>query len=318
MPKGPKTERADAGTAALHEAQRLHDAVNPPYLRALQRFYDAVNPSFAGFAHQFQQLSESKAPPFVLEMQRLHDLWTPPLAKFAAQLHKLGETLAPHFVREMQRLHEGFERANKWFTEAPRRLRDALQDEAVFPHPDLSISNWQEVLASFEEAGQQAAIAKLDELHEQLFGSEHFRADLEQRWLKSKRHTVLIEILRAHDAGLFSVAIPAAITQAEGMVADAILGDGVPRKLRHADISAHVIQHLAQSNVMLTPLIETFCSKLFAFFKHGDGDSAALERHRVLHGASWSYGTRSNSLRALVWLDFVFVATMSPDERLDA
>lgn len=314
MPIEPDTELADVVTAP----RQLRNTVNLPVVRESQRLHDAFNPPFARIAHQMQKLGESLVPPFVRKLQRLPDALNPPVARIAHQMQKLGESLVPPLIRELQRLHEGLERTNKWFAEAPGRLRAALQDEAVFPHPDLDIRAWQAVLASFEEAGPQGAIAKLDELHEQLFSTEHFRAELAQRWSSSKRRPILTHILEAHDTGLYGVAIPAAIAQAEGLVAEAILAGSGPRWIRQREIARYARQSLGSADPMLLPALSEFCSKLFEPFKHGAPDSGSLRRHSVMHGGSWSYGTHANSLRALLWLDFVLISTAGTEESRDA
>jgi hypothetical protein len=293
-------------TGADEILRTLHQVV-PPLVREMQQFERSyVLPA----VREMRRLDRAVVLPIVREMEKL-------LAPLALRIQQsvmpaLSETfkvwqntVTPEFVREMQNWADAIERARIWVEKAPDALRAALESAAVIPHPELSLSDLQSVLATYESNGGPAAVARLDELHRALLTDPRFRRLLEARWAESERSPVLREILAAHDANLFAVAIPAAIAQAEGVIATAIVRRfGMPKKVRHDELRSHIRE---AAHFFFAPVVGGFSAKLFTAFKHGDSDSGELERHRVLHGGSWSYGSLDNSVRAIVWLDYVLV-----------
>jgi hypothetical protein len=186
----------------------------------------------------------------------------------------------------------------RWVREAPETLRLALAGRVVV-HQDLSLGDIREITFAFEQGGDAAAIAKVQELHAELFEDESFRTRLRDRWAAAGRLSVLNDVLAAHDAGLYYVAIPALLAQVDGIVADFF---GLPG-LKFPELKKRIAALHAEDSV-LEPLVRDFLEELLAKFEHGE-PMPHLNRHAVLHGGDKAYGTRENSITAMVWADYV-------------
>ena len=197
----------------------------------------------------------------------------------------------------------------KWIEQAPEQLRDALKDEGAFPHPQLSLPDLNSVIQEFRKEGGAAAVRRLYTLHDELFQDEAFRRSLQCRWQASDRWAVLEQVLRAHELGLYGVSIPAALAQAEGIVARAFHHSG---RLMLRDLRDY-LSRLRKGPNLDGPVLDQFINDyLFKPFTHGDGvPLPRFSRHAILHGADIAYGTKDKSLTALVWVDYLLMLVSS-------
>jgi hypothetical protein len=196
-----------------------------------------------------------------------------------------------------------------WIEQAPEQLRAALKDEGVFPHPQLSLHDLNSVIQEFSKDGGAGAVRRLYTLHDDLFRDEAFRHSLLCRWQASDRWAVLEQVLRAHELGLYGVSIPAALAQAEGIVAHAFHHSG---RLMLRDLRDY-LSRLRKGPNLDGPVLDQFINDyLFKPFTHGDGvPLPRFSRHAILHGADIAYGTKDKSLTALVWVDYLLMLVSS-------
>lgn len=207
---------------------------------------------------------------------------------------------------QVEKWAAGFKAFQKWADELPNELKEALYEDVVLPHPELSLHDLRLVTDEFRANGCAAAVAKVDALHAELFADERFRQELSDRWRESRRWPVLGDLLAAHDAGLFGVTVPTALAQAEGIVAE---------KKRHSgDMTQGKLHAFAEkmSGPLFRPTIERFVEVVLKTpFRHG-APVPAFSRHAIMHGADLSYGMREKSLRLLVWVDYLLSAEIWP------
>lgn len=209
---------------------------------------------------------------------------------------------------EVSKWAERFEAFQKWADELPNGLKEALYEDAVLPHSGLSLHDLRLVTDEFHANGSTAAVAKVDALHVELFADESFRRELSARWCESHRWPVLNDLLAAHDAGLYGVTVPAALAQAEGIVADKVCHKG------HLSQNG-VVDHVEKlSDPLFGPVTKRFAEVILGTrFRHGD-PVPRFSRHAIMHGADLSYGTREKSLRLLVWVDYLLSADVATKE----
>ena len=256
----------------------------------------------------------------------LHRFLQTPEGRQALEVHLIRPVLsaARAIVATAARLREplieflqGLARFQQWFEEAPEALRAALVAEGAFPHPGImTLHDLNELIVEFRLRGPTAAVERLHRLHEELFADTDFRSRLKARWEKSRRWAILEHILRAHDAELYCVSVPAALAQAEGIVVDAMAHTGM---LPGGQLRAY-IAHLRTEPNLEGLAVDDFASKfLFAGFTHGSS-IPRFSRHAILHGADTAYGTKRSSLLALVWVDYLLMlseqrTTISPNQQ---
>lgn len=215
----------------------------------------------------------------------------------------------PAFLAQVREFAEMFERVGEWLKTAPEQLRQGLEDDGTIPHPELSLGDLARVTRAFDDRGKEGAVEVLNTLHSDLFADEDFMRRLKVRWSGSNRAPVLEQILAAHEAGLYAVSVPAGLAQAEGVVVDAVGHKGTLT-------AKMLLQHLATLSPdagVHGPVVAQFINK-FLFMQFHHGSSVPLfSRHAILHGADIRYGTKSNSLRTLIWIDYLLVLVRERD-----
>jgi hypothetical protein len=315
------TNQKPIGTTAADQIQQMLDRVVPPSIRRFEEMWERALPPI----HKLQTTLDRTVPPAVRHLQELLDRIRPPdtrelqrsldratptlryIKQVADSLQQGINRVVPQLLRDFQQQAEAFEKALQWFESAPEELGRALTNSTALPHPELSLPDLNSILVAFRASGGDSGVARLDELHRELLADSAFRKSLEERWTRSERRAVLTQVLRAHDAGLFGVAIPAAIAQAEGLLAEMIVAGGSPQPVIHKTIEARAREVIAKDR-LLGPTASAFLVAFYQRFKHGDPETHLLQRHAVMHGGAWSYGVEANSLRAIVWLDCVLLA----------
>lgn len=237
------------------------------------------------------------------------------LEGFLSRVSTLGEGVAsflrahaPVFADVAKRLAQ----LQEWMSRVPTELRDALGGEMI-PHPELALDDVRVVLDTFRASGPGAAVAALESLYAELFTAG--RETIESRWKKSRRWPILREILQAHDAGLYFVAIPVALAQAEGIIADFMKHEG---QMGGQKLKQH-IHKILEEDSFSAPAIGAFTDLLMARFAHGQ-PVPDFSRHAILHGADIEYGTARKSLSVLVWLDYLLISEQEraeePEDRV--
>lgn len=235
----------------------------------------------------------------------------PALAAVAAAHRALAPYLTPEFQVRVLEFCKGVARLHRWMEEAPEYLRAAFEDTGAIPHPNLSLHDLADIIRAFHQHGKEAAVDLLNDRHEELFASDDFRRELKERWRSSRHGIVLEQILQAHDAGLYATSVPAALAQAEGIVADAVEHKG---RLKLGDLLMY-IDSLRGEYPLDWPAVDSFLNRfLFSNFNHGDR-LPVFSRHAILHGADVSYGTRERSLLALVWVDYLLLLVADRSDR---
>jgi len=217
----------------------------------------------------------------------------------------LGERLSAWTKTEdFQQLARGLAEAEKWAKGAPQKLREALANEGLVPHPlAFSLAELRELTSIFDEKGPRAAAEHLTAVHDVFLRSSEFRRESRDRWERRGRWQVFSDILSAFDANLYSVAIPPALAQAEGIIAHLFNLKGMNFPM----FKQKVMELHEDESELFGPLIVEVLNGLLEKFEHG-APVAKLNRHAVLHGADSNYGTRENAVAAIVWADYIMFA----------
>jgi hypothetical protein len=187
------------------------------------------------------------------------------------------------------------------FLRLPWRLRKnllALARAGWFLDPEMpmpDVLHWDEELLTRTAEEVDAELAEyfdiaLARIEETLTERHPYRA------------TLITQAFAAHRAGWYSVSIPAFLIQAEGVCFDCTgrqLFNGSGPKTEAAkfddDSIDRIYLDLLSGKLPLTEGTKVRSGK----------DWAGLSRHAVLHGESVDFGTKTNGLRAISFLNFV-------------
>lgn len=233
-------------------------------------------------------------------------------------------------ARSLKPLASEAERCQKLISELAKQLRHvvaalkAVDGEPAYmrfweimvelgwpPPMAIAIEDANRFVAQYDEGGPEA-IRKPVEAHLLAIYDKTELAGLVRKWASKRflaqRLAILRAAVEAHADGNYCLSVPALILQVEGIIvqcfehkgwlnsthlkgyADALMsGDETDRFIRGACDAA--AKHF---------LFEWF----WAQFTHG-GEAPLFSRHAILHGADTAYGTAANSLRAILFLDYI-------------
>jgi hypothetical protein len=222
-----------------------------------------------------------------------------------AGVKAIGAAVAPWVESGgLLRLARGIESANRWMAEAPKQLQAAFASEGLVPHPKaLSLPGLRELTDLFERGGSRPAAERLLRIHEELIASVDFRREAQERWQQAGRWQVFSEVLAAYDAKLYSLVVPPALAQAEGIVAHLFGLKGMRFPLFKEKVAA---LHEEEFD-LFGPLANKVLEGLLGEFHHGE-PVAKLNRNAVMHGGDSNYGTRENAIAAIIWADYILCA----------
>lgn len=152
--------------------------------------------------------------------------------------------------------------------------------------------------------------------------ADHFESRLDDiQTLLAKRHperaALLADAFNAPRSELYTLSIPVFLAQAEGVVADRFKRIRPFSKVKNVSLAS-----------LLSDMGKGQLATLWADIQSGKADLSAnvsdlpdefngLNRHAVMHGASVSYGTKVNSLKAIstLYMASFFVASEAHDQK---
>jgi hypothetical protein len=245
-----------------------------------------------------QTLSKTSAPSPFAELTRIVHQVRGPVLEFVDRLRAL----------DVIDIHRKLVAHTERIAALPEKLRAALAGEVVL-HPELSLSDVASLDEAYEEGGVAAAVAMARQLLENLLASAQFRKELEDRWTASGRWPVMREVLVAYDAELYYVAIPPALAQVEGVIANFFDLKG----LKYPELQKRVAE-LHEVGDLFAPLVDDFLKQLLAEFDHR-APVLLLNRHAVQHGGDRAYGTKPNAVTAIMWADYALLLTIEARAR---
>jgi hypothetical protein len=207
----------------------------------------------------------------------------------------------PEFQRSLALLVAKLESAQEFADGLPERITRSLRDSGRIVHPSLTLHEVARIVQTHEEHGTDSAVSVVDAVHEELLGRPDFRDELANRWSQSRRWPILAQVLEAHDRHLYLVSVPAALALAEGVVVDCV---GHVGRLGGTKLKEY-IRGMTKTDELLGPTAAEFGAGLIgSHFAHG-APPPPFSRHAILHGGDVAYGTRQNSVLAIVWVDYL-------------
>ena len=134
---------------------------------------------------------------------------------------------------------------------------------------------------------------------------------MEQELVSShpERATVLREIFAGHRARLYSLTVPTAFSQVDGICISSKFQGHLfmrPRGSHLSQLGQSIVDaDLCDSQKLLLSPFLTTLSITFNIKERLSGGTEKLNRHTVIHGESTDYGNRINSLKSIVLLCYV-------------
>jgi hypothetical protein len=282
----------------------VHISVDPQTTAQLRQLHAAMQGDLQKAIEQVHAQSQ-------LDLKPLAQRWTQAQEQIRSQLAEtmqawdriwlcLGEEVRASWAPYLDSLSEHLE------TIPPRlqRMLIALGNAGWFLDPKLSLPELWSLEAALESGDFVAVDAALDGHF------DHRREPILEMLLERhpSRTRILKSAFEAHARGEYELSIPVLLAQADGICQDFTkrqlfkTSDKIPELARH-DFDwprSSATLHLATLQPLLTGRLPISASA-----KDRDSIRPMLNRHQVLHGESTDYGTRTNGLRAISFINYV-------------
>jgi len=215
--------------------------------------------------------------------------------KDAASIGGIMET----FVAAEKALHDAFEK----FPERQRRSYVALAKRGWYVDLNMPVSAPLRLARAFEtgdtEAPQEALVAYYEERLPEIM------AALENN--HPKRTRVLKAAFASHARHEYELSVPVFLAQADGICQELLdaspfrrRSDGKPATAKWVEDTASIGLAREALCLLVDPLLPICMNE-----RERNEDFVGLNRHQVLHGESWDYGTQMNSLKAASFLNYI-------------
>jgi hypothetical protein len=229
------------------------------------------------------------------------------------------EKAAPQIAAAASGLLAAHEALTRWEQNASPLLKASVSAAGlIVPVSQITFAEMMDVLTLYTDKGEQAALARVRTMYDEIFTTEGFLSGLEDTWSAhprlERRMRILEQALRAHELGMFAVSIPALLAQFEGAVADVV---NHTDSMSGGEMKKHV-RTIAADGGAVGAMFSTFvCDVFVAQFKHGQTPPLPpFSRHAILHGGDVSYPSETNSRTVILLIDTLrSLTTEDPDGR---
>jgi hypothetical protein len=258
----------------------------------------------------------SRNPAHADQQKRLRKMFeSPGVSAFIKQTAEQQERLrkmfeSPAWLESIARVTEAYRR----WDEGERRLLDLLAPRGWVISPSSTIADLSALVATADEHGIEAAenalLAELTpqrtrEIIEGLYGRSSFA-----QWREP-----LDQALRAHDEGLFALAVPVWLISLDGIFFSELGIEGVFGRVHRKDGKA--VKRLLGSprgERLLDALVDAIRA-VAEHFPHGATPTPGeLRRNVIMHGLDPAYGTEKASVQGVLLLEVLHFQL----EQLDA
>jgi hypothetical protein len=288
-------------------------------IRQIQETHKLVQKQFAPLVELQARLKESLRP--VIEArERLNESLKPILEaqRRAAELAAIIR-LPDYVATELARINEfalayrkslenlitpAFQELQESLRTLPKRTRKvllALAQHGWFMDLEMPMPGlWrlQKALESGDIAEAEAAL--IDYFRGRL---PAIAESLEERY--PHRGKIIKAAFTAHERGEYELSVPVFLVQADGICQELIDLELFRKKNKKPATAAYVegIEVETFRSALLDPLAH--CLPISASASERGPEFSGLNRHQVLHGESFNYGTELNSLRAVSLLNYI-------------
>ncbi|MFT5677034.1 MAG: hypothetical protein ACI808_002986 [Paraglaciecola sp.] len=244
------------------------------------------------------------------------DCMTKPIRTFDLGLMSLDQIMPRQLVAQLEMINQIFPPELASLLESIEHLPERQKEAMVI----LALNGWF-VGLQLPFGLQKKILRKIIETTDEvdILLCEHFEAQFDEiksnlKIRHAERSAIIEQLFEAHQRQLYYLTVPTALTQVDGICYSSEYegylfmrvrgGDGlsqVANKLKNADLTEY-------QQVLLSPFMTLLPITHTAKEREVNGSHGVLNRHTIIHGESVDYGSRINSVKALVLLNYVSTA----------
>lgn len=229
----------------------------------------------------------------------------------AKSINNVVEAAKSFSVNFYKDYSESFERLRKLIIETEKDLeafKFIIAKLGYPPNEKMDIATMRTIVTSYRE-DKELTEAVIDD-----FMCEYYDAEFitntglkweENHYLKN-RIGILRNVIMAHNLGMYGVAVPAMISQFEGLLVKSYCVRGKV----DSEILRIILRNLLKSSKVEKyefddVILKYYNKNLLANFYHGDKISSVISRHAILHGSDVDFNKEEVSLKAILLFDYI-------------
>ncbi len=232
--------------------------------------------------------------------------------KFQETVTSIQESIGPIVQRIQEQLGPTLEQIGKLgitlgeYFRAKEQLDNILLDYDWPPILHLPKSVLDELLESYELMDESEFIKFLEvQLKNHL--TEDYIDSITNDWklnpLLKHRMSLLQEAVKCHKKENYYASVILLLSQVEGMVANGFYHNSNMGEKAYRKYLEKLFSDVPSQNELA--IKDFILKRVLARFVHGSPINSTISRHAIMHGADTSFGTYSNSIKALLLIDYL-------------
>ncbi|RHW38174.1 hypothetical protein D1B31_15505 [Neobacillus notoginsengisoli] len=211
---------------------------------------------------------------------------------------------------DFKKIHE----AAKALEENTIRFKAIMIELGLPPHDSIPTYHISYIVRFYDEKGIDYTKRLISRYMSLMLYDKKALWNMQKAWQKAKwlenRIKILDSVIEGHLKGYYDLTIPTLLAQIEGILVEGILTlDETDDKIGYRiqkNFLAQVI--LGDTNTFSFDIAieRIYTTIILAEFERGKEVNSELSRHAILHGEDVKYGTKMNSLKAILIFDYLF------------
>lgn len=243
-----------------------------------------VNKNMFNFAVNIKQAMQ----PFINSITTMQELYKPVINNISKQFIEISKKLEK-FNKEVQQF---------------KRIIIAL---GFPPHLTLMENEISRIVYAYNTYGEEKARNVTYDIYIKHFNNEMIK-EITNEWyhmvILNDRKKIIRQAVVAHLHGEYYLSIPVMFSQIEGLIANIFHHKGSMGGKKYLDYIELLLND--KKDYSFDDLIYTFYDTVvLASFHHNEPIESFLSRHAILHGGDINYGTKINSIKALLLFDYM-------------
>ncbi|CAH0260946.1 hypothetical protein [Peribacillus simplex] len=218
------------------------------------------------------------------------------------------------------------------FEKISKGIKQTKEDMEVFqvtivelgypPHYDVDISQMRMINRDFIVDKKQV-VEYIDEFMAWNYDATAIYEMLikwEGKKFLERRIQILRNVVKAHNQGMYHLAVLGIISQYEGLIVDAFSITGFVNGSIQQILLEYLLKHESMNSFGFDKVIfDYYNSNILVSFRHGEELGADISRHAILHGGHTDYGTLPVSLKVILLFDFLVdaIEELTPERILE-
>ncbi|MEK4207140.1 hypothetical protein [Paenibacillus sp. FSL R10-2788] len=257
------------------------------YKKIAQHWQEQQSQARIAYANSIQQIAEASA--------NLSKKLEAPIQRWTVFSQKLGQ-FAITISESIKRL-----------TDNTERYKMIMLEFNFPPHYDMEFSDISEFPEFYDKYGPERAKEFIENKLLSYFNQAMLEGYLKQwktiEWLDN-RSSILEEVINNHINGRYYSSIALLLPQIEGVIIERSNKSGYITQAEVKRLAESILNESSQFS--FDDAVKSFYIKLVhEKFDHGEAINSPLSRHAILHGGDTKFGYEINSLRCILFFDYL-------------